>query len=344
MEAAGVSLVGDIRDTTAMGLGAVSMRAPRILLSGARLVRAAKNDGIQAALLVNYSDFNAQLAPMLHRLGIHVLWYGAPQIWAWRRGRGASLRPHVDRMAVMLPFEERLWRDQGLDAHYVGHPAREVAVITRSEARHALGLTNLAKTVAILPGSRPHEVDALLDPMLAGVDRLRRDRASIDARVLLAPSLDRATRDRARARAAAYSIPTFDVNAARGAGALLSAFDVALTASGTAALEAALARATPVIAYKVGLLTEVVARALVRTKHYALPNLLLGRRAFPELLQRDVTARGIAGAVAHSLDNRAELTAECDAVLAALGEQRTPSVEVAAMLQPWLTDLSGARR
>ncbi len=338
LAAAGASLVCNLRDTTAMGLGAVAARAQRILLARTELLRSARREGVRAALLVNYSEFNAHLAPALHAEGVHVLWYGAPQIWAWRSGRGEALRRHVDRMAVMLPFEERLWRERGMDAHYVGHPAREVVALGRTEARKQLGLTDLAQTIAVLPGSRPHEVDELLAPMLLAVEKVREDRASIDARVLLAPSLDRATRARARETAQAAGIGSHDVCASQGAGAVLPAFDVALTASGTATLEAALARAVPVVAYRVGLLTELVARALVRTSHYALPNVLLERRAFVELLQRDVNPAMLAAALAQSLDNRAELVLACDSVEAALGEKRTPSRDVAAMLAPWLEE------
>jgi lipid-A-disaccharide synthase len=336
LEAAGASLMCDLRDTTAMGLGAVAARARAIVTSGARLLHAAAREPFDAALLVNYSDFNARLAPLLHRRGVHVVWYGAPQVWAWRSGRMDTLRPHVDRMAVMLPFEEPLWRARGVDAHYVGHPARETVMLGRNEARRALALTDLASTIAILPGSRPHEVDALLEPMLDAADRVRRDRASIDTRVLLASSLDRATRSRARETAAKYRIATFDVSASQGAGAVLPAFDVALTASGTASLEAALARAVPVVAYRVGLVTEAVARLLVRTPYYALPNVLLQRRAFPELVQRDVNAATLATAVARALDARAELLEACDEVERILGDPKTPSREVAAMLLPWL--------
>ena len=336
MAAAGVSLVHHLKDTTAMGLGAVAFRAGGIALAAGRLLHAARRDRVQAALLVNYSDFNARLAPLLHERGIHVVWYGAPQIWAWRRGRASALRRSVDRMAVMLPFEEALWRSEGVDARYVGHPAREVVLSSRHQARAELGLTELARTVAILPGSRPHEVRALLPTMLEAVERVRLDRASLDARVLLAPSLDRPTRDFARAEATRYGVDTVDVLASRGAGALLAAFDVALTASGTATLEAALARAVPVVAYRVGILTELVARALVHTEHYALPNVLLGRRVFPELLQRDMNSASLAAAVARALETRRELLVACDAVEAVLGPRNQPSSEVAQMLVPWL--------
>jgi lipid-A-disaccharide synthase len=337
MAAAGVSLVADLRDTTAMGVGGVARHAAAIALSAGRLLAAAHRERVRVALLVNYSDFNARLAPILHARGVYVVWYGAPQVWAWRKGRRDTLRPHIDRMAVMLPFEEALWRERGTFASYVGHPACEAPVRRRAEARALLGLTSLAQTIAILPGSRPHEVRALLPLMLDAYERVRQDRASIDACLLLASSLDVATRDEARRLATIHRIATFDVNAAKGAGEVLSAFDVALTASGTATLEAALARAIPIVVYRVGLLSEAVARAFVRTPHYALPNVLLGRRAFPELLQRDATVPRLAVEIGRTLDTRDALLASCTAVEAALGEQRNPSRTVAQWLLPWLT-------
>jgi lipid-A-disaccharide synthase len=336
LQATGASLLADVRRTTAMGVGAVLARATGIVGSAARVLLAAAREPLDAALLVNYSDFNAELAPVLHRRGVHVVWYGAPQVWAWRPGRARALRPSIDRMALMLPFEEPLWRACGVSARYVGHPALEAPRVGRSAARQALGLTDRASAVAILPGSRPHEVRSLLAPMLEAADRVRRDRASIDSRVLLAPSLDRDTQRYAHDLARRYGVPTFDVRATDGAGAVLPAFDAALTASGTASLEATLARAVPIVAYRVGLASELLARTLVRTPHYALPNVLLERRAFPELLQGDANASMLATALARSLDSRGELLAACDQVEHILGVHRTPSREVAAMLLPWV--------
>jgi len=271
----------------------------------------------------------------LHVAGVRVLWYIAPQIWAWRRGRAQSLRRAIDRMAVILPFEESLWQRAGVDAHYVGHPSREAIGMDRQVARDALGLTPYASAVAILPGSRPHEVHAHLALMLEAYERVRRDRASLDARVLLAPSLDAHTQEHVQSLAQAFRVPIFSVDPYAGATPVLGAFDVALSASGTAALEATLARAVPVVVYRTGLVTELVARTCLTTSRISLPNVLLGRPAFTELLQRDADVSRVAKALGAALSGRRELLKACDEVESILGAPRSPSKEVARMLSLW---------
>jgi lipid-A-disaccharide synthase len=240
-------------------------------------------------------------------------------------------------MALMLPFEEPIWRAAGVDAHYVGHPSLETTPLDRDTARRALGMTPFAEAVAILPGSRPHEVRRLLTPMLDAYERVRSDRASVDARVVVAASIDDSTRAWMLDLCKARHIPAFEADPYVGATSVLPAFDAALCASGTASLEAALAHAVPVVTYRVGLATELTARVLVRTPHVALPNLLLGRRAFPELLQRDARAPRIAEVLARTLDQRRNLLAACDEVRGTLGVARAPSVAVARMLAPWIS-------
>jgi lipid-A-disaccharide synthase len=338
LAAEGVELVADLRDTTALGVAEVARRAFGVARAYA-LVRAATSlRKPAAALLVNYTEFNARLAHALWQTGTRVLWYGAPQVWAWRSGRAIPLRRHLDRMAVMLPFEEPLWRGLGVDAHYVGHPVLEErrASYDRSTARETLGMTPRAWGVAILPGSRPHEVRRLLPAMLEGYEKVRREHASVDARVLLAPSLDATTRAWARATADAAHVDLVEVDARAGMGYALPAFDAALCASGTASLECALARAIPIVCYRVGWATEIGARALMKTRHIALPNVLLGRGAFPELLQRHATASRMSEALATVLEARDSFLGACAEVEAGLADRRHASRDVARMLEPWL--------
>lgn len=347
----GATLLSDLRDSTALGLAEVAERAISIGVAYARIRAAVARRKPKAALLVNYTEFNTHLAEALWSAGTKVLWYGAPQIWAWRKGRAAALRRHLDRMAVMLPFEEPLWRAQGVDAHYVGHPALEdlksragaarkgvarAALEARVAAREWLGLTPTASAIAILPGSRPHEVKRLLVPMLDGYEAVRRDRASVDARVLLAPSLDAKTANWARAVAKGHEVDVVDIDARAGISYGLPGFDAALCASGTASLECALAGAVPVVCYRVGLVTELGARAFMKTTHVALPNILLGRAAFPELLQRNAHKTRIAETLARVIDERPQYLAACAQVDHALGGRIEASAEVARMLEPWL--------
>jgi lipid-A-disaccharide synthase len=332
----GVELVADLRDTTALGVAEVARRAFGVARAFARVRAATAKRKPVAALLVNYTEFNARLAESLWASGTRVLWYGAPQVWAWRSARAVPLRRHLDRMAVMLPFEEPLWRGLGVDAHYVGHPALEERRDDRVAARELLGMTPQAWGVAILAGSRPHEVRRLLGPMLVGYEKVRREHASVDARVLVASSLDPATRAWARAAAAAAHVDAVDVDARAGMAYALPAFDAALCASGTASLECALARVVPVVCYRVGWATELGARAFVTTAHVALPNILLGRAAFPELLQRKATAARMASALANVLEQRSTFLDACGEVEAALGGFTSPSRTVARMLEPWL--------
>ncbi len=345
LEATGMEMLADLRETTALGVGEVLGHLVGVARAHKRIVGAVAKRRPRAALLVNYTEYNARLAPKLWARRIPVLWYGAPQIWAWRPGRATSMRRSIDRMAVMLPFEEALWRAVGVDAHYVGHPACEGLTRTRDEARALLGLTPFAPCVAVMPGSRPHEVERLLGPMLEGFDRVRRDRASLDARVLLAPSLDPTTRAHAIALARRMRVGLHEVDAREGATGVLPAFDVTLCASGTASLEAAITHAVPIVAYRVGLATELIARALVHAPFVALPNVLLGRPAFSELLQRNAQPERFAEELARALDGRRSRVAACQEVSRILGPSQTPSREVARMLSPWLAakaDVHGA--
>jgi lipid-A-disaccharide synthase len=334
----GLELVADLRTSTAMGVSEVARRAYGVGVAYGKLRAAIARRRPTAALLVNYTEFNARLAPLLWSEGTRVLWYGAPQIWAWRASRAEPLRRHIDRLAVMLPFEEPLWRGLGVDARYVGHPSLEGrrGPEDRAAARELLALTPFAWAVAILPGSRPHEVRRLLPPMLEAYDRVRHDRASVDARVLLAGSLDEPTRAWATELARAAGVDAVAIDARAGIAHLLPAFDAALAASGTASLECVLARVVPVVCYRVGLVTAAGARALLKTPHVSLPNVLLGRGVFPELLQRDAAAGRMAVELARVLDGRDTFLAACTEVERLLGDHPSPSREVARMLEPWL--------
>ncbi len=328
--AAAGARVGGRLDSAAMGLADPLRRVAALASALARVAREVGRAPPRAALLVGMSEPNARLAPWLRRRGVRVLWYAPPQIWAWRANRAPGIRRSVDRLAVVLPFERDLWRSHGADAHYVGHVALGRRA-SRADARSVTELASDATAVALLPGSRAGEVRRLLPVLLQAASRLAP--RGIVTRALLAPHLDRRVRSEARDLARAHG-----VECCVGLEAL-RAFDVALTCSGTATLECAAAGVPPVVVYRTDALTGFVARRLLTTPHVALPNVLLGRRAFPELLLGEVRADRVATAALTALAHRTALLHACREVRQALEAGAPPQgapLAVARLLEPWL--------
>lgn len=314
----------------------VLAKAVDLVRAHAAVLEAARAERPDAALLVDYTEFNHRLAPRLRALGTKVLWYVAPQVWAWRPSRLVSLPPRIDAMAVLLPFEEALWRAAGVDARYVGHPAVRPAPTAhaRTETRRQLGLVG-DRAVALLPGSRPAEVNALLPAMLDAIARARRDLLGIEARLVLAPGLPPAVTRAAMRRAADADVPVVTAPA-EGAGELLDAFAASLVASGTASLEAALAGAHPVVTYRTDRLTAAVVGALLRTPWIGLPNVLLRRPVWPELVQNAANGAQMANELRKVLERRARFDDAARELRECLGEERKPGSLVAAHLRRWL--------
>jgi lipid-A-disaccharide synthase len=329
----GAELVTELSQIAVMGFGAVALKAPAIVAAARRLLKEAKRRRPSAALLVGYSEFHAWLGPRLRELGIPVLWYGPPQVWAWRPERASRLSKACDRMAVILPFEEQLWRDHGADAHFVGHPSLEAPVGERDAARERLGLTPYAEYVAVLPGSRSHEVRHHLRPMLEAIAILRAERGALDARVVVAPALEAGLAEHMSRAAVEAGLSVIESTAPP----VLAAFDVALAASGSVTLECAVAGVPPVIAYRTGAVSELIARRLLRVENVGLPNLVLGRREFPELVQDALSAESLAEEAGRLLDERPRYVEQCRRVQVALvGGTLSASARVAELLSKWL--------
>lgn len=340
LRAAGLETLFDAEPLANMGMRAL-MRGSAALRAAHTLERELARRRPAAALLIGFSEFNGWLGRRLRARGVRVLWYAPPQAWAWRPWRARAVRRACHLAAVILPFEEAFWREAGVDARYVGHPGLEFVQASRPSVRRRLSFTPRAEYIALLPGSRTQEVRRHLPAMLRAAALVRAERGALDARVVLAPGLAR--------RVAAWAE---DEATKAGTGVLygaapgvLPAFDAALCASGTATLECALASVPPVIVYRSDAVTAWVARRLVRVEHMGLPNLLLGERAFPELLQEQVAPGDMASALQRLLDDRSRLGA-CQRVRQRLIEplvgpgadtlRPSPSARVAALLEPWL--------
>lgn len=310
--AAGVDLVGRLESFTAMGGIEVARRLPALLRAHQALVHAVKQRRPRVALLFGFSEYCGRLGRKLRSLGVHVLWCMPPQVWAWRPWRKSVLARSTDRMAVTLPFEEPLWRSAGAEVRYVGHPVLDVMRSARPVIRSRLGVSDRQIAVALLPGSRPQEVRLLAPAMIEALQLLRARSLPVVGRLFVSSYLDGATREWLYKQAAGGSVAPCPADSAHEAAASLHAFDACIVASGTATLEAALSGIPSIIVYRMAKTSFFLARLLVRVPHIGLPNLLLGRRAYPELLQSDATADRMANALGEALmDGRAfELAAD----------------------------------
>ena len=280
LAAAGVEVRHHIHGLAVTGLSEALARAGgagKMLLD---LALQARHRGPALALLVDYPGINLRLARILHRLGTPVLYYVAPQRWAWLGWRLGGLRQHVDRLAVTLPFEEAWFRQRGVAADFVGHPALDLFRPTpRGEARRRLGCDS-RPVVALLPGSRVNEARRHL-PLLIQTAALLGEEIQPVLAVVPGPQ-------ESLCADLAPGIPRAPASVALGGA------DLTLCASGTATLEAALAGVPAVVFYRLSRLSHAVARRLVKVRWISLPNLLLGAGLLPELIQDAATPRQLA--------------------------------------------------
>lgn len=237
-------------------------------------------------LLVDYPDFNLRVARRAKELGLKVVYFISPQVWAWRKSRVHDIARWVDHMIVILPFEEAFYREHAVRVTYVGHPIiDQIAGVGRPERRDG------TLRVALMPGSRRREVDDLLPAMLDAVAILRRERR-VEPFIVQAPTIDHEQLEKI-VSASGVDVPILP----RDRGEVIAAADVAISSSGTATLEAAALGTPVVVMYRLGRLTYHLARRLVRLPYFSLVNIIAGREVVPELMQDQVTGENIAAAV-----------------------------------------------
>ena len=301
--AAGGRLVDDYRDISVTGLTEWIPKLPRLLAVRRRLIAAARAERPDALVLIDFSGFNFRLAPSIRRLGVPVVYYISPQIWASRAGRLATIRAIADRVLVIFPFEESIYRSGGVPVEFVGHPLIDLAKpsATRERFLAGRGLTPSAPTVAILPGSRPNEVARILPDLAAATRLIRRDVPGAQFVVARAPHLDDHLFDAVRADDAGARLTLVEGDT----DTVLASADVALTASGTATVQAALHDTPMVVVYRMSPLSYQLARRLVRLDSIGMVNLIAGENIVPELVQDAFTPDAVAREAVSMLTDRA---------------------------------------
>jgi lipid-A-disaccharide synthase len=300
MRDAGCEIVVDAKDLAVVGITEILSRLPKILGLYKNLIRAADEKCPALAVVIDAPAFNWRVARQMRRRGIPVVYYVCPQFWAWRQGRVKLLRKYVDKALVIFPFEEKFYRDRGVDATFVGHPLADLPAPVISRAAYAAeNKLDAAKTwITLMPGSRRKEVRMNLPTILEAADRLAQDSVVGAYEFLLpvartlessflteliagptetrqAPSLQR------NIRLVPESLPALHHSRA------------AIVASGTATVEAAIMGTPFVMVYRVSALTYALGKPRVKVPYFAMVNLIAEEEVVPELVQHKFTAENI---------------------------------------------------
>ncbi len=281
---AGAHLVGHIRDLSVVGLieGLDALPAHVRLLR--RLEQRLGEGRYDLAMLVDYPGLNLRIAARASRLSVPVIYYIAPQVWAWGRWRVSRIRKNVTRLAVVLPFEEAFFRAHGIPATFVGHPLLDDASLPdRTTARKQLSISSDVPVLAVFPGSRLDERRRLWQTFRDTAQQVQRVVPNLEVVVAMAEPADE--------RGLGFHFRSEDSST------LLAASDAALCKSGTMTLEAALSGTPMAVAYRMHPLTFAVARRAVQVHHVSLVNLIAGREIVPEFLQRRAAPPALAQAL-----------------------------------------------
>lgn len=313
LAAEGMNVLHHVREMAVVGLIEVIRQLPMFLRVFKEIVERIKAEKPAAVLLVDFPDFNLRLAKQCRAMGVPVLYYISPQVWAWRRRRIFEIARNVDQMIVIFPFEEQLYRSHGVPVTYVGHPLVEQLEPMRRAPRQLVEPFR----IALLPGSRTSEIRSLLPPMLDAVVRIRKER-SIEPFIVLAPTLDR---EEAETILAAHGSDVRIVD--RDQRNELAGADLSISSSGTATLESALLGIPVVVVYKLNFITHAIGRRMVKLPHFSLVNIVAGKEVVPELLQENVNGERIAAEAMRLLDPEvhARVRTELDIVRRRLGEK-----------------------
>ena len=315
---AGASLIADFKGLSVTGLLEVARVLPRTYAVYRKLVAEAAATKPDVFVAIDFPDFNFRLAHQMKRLGIPVVYYISPQLWAWRPGRLKTMKRIADRVLVIFPFEEAIYRRAGVPVEFVGHPLFDVTQppATRADVLAKHGLDPSRSVVALLPGSRSNEVRAIL-PGLLDAARLVRARVP-GVQFLLARAPHLADDLLADARDPRAQIVIVDGNADE----VLASADVALLASGTVTVQAAMHECPMIVVYRLSPLTYRLGRPFVQVDTFAMANLVAGRKIVPELIQDDFTPEAVATQAVTLLTNREaadRMRADLRAVKARLG-------------------------
>lgn len=320
LRAAGGEVLFDIKDHGVMGLVEIILKLPSFFRLRSDFAKVMDQRRPDCLVTIDYPGFNMRLAKVARDKGIPVIAFIAPSAWAWRKGRAKKVAKLVNKVAAIFPFEYEVYKEAGADTEFMGHPLVDIVKPNLSPAEAAVkaGKHEGRPLVLLLPGSRLQEIQRLLPAMLEAAKLVLEANPEVEFTMPRAGTIPREMLEEEIKRAGVH------VNIVEGDNYdVMSVADVALAASGTVTLEAALCRLPSVIVYKTAPLTAFIVRRLLNIADIGLPNIVAGRHILPELLQEDATPENMAIAVLGLLEPEAHAQAlkDLDEVKIRLGEK-----------------------
>jgi lipid-A-disaccharide synthase len=318
MEEAGVELIAHSSDVAVSGISEVWSKLPVLKQTMRRLSEEAATRNPSLAILTDFPSFHLRLARRLQQKKIRCVCFVAPQFWAWRPWRAKQIGKRFERALCIFPFEEEFYRKAGVPVTFIGHPLVDIAhpSMPRADFLKQHSLDAARPVIALLPGSRMNEIQRNLLPIFGACEEILRQKRACQFVLVLAPSItpelvtsvgtsEATLRLKSGGSEHSFRVPA-GLNLKIVSGATydaVSSASAAIVASGTATVETALLGTPMVVVYKVARLTELILRTFIVTRFVAMPNLILGRRVVPELLQQDCTPPRIAAEVLKLLDS-----------------------------------------
>ncbi len=289
MEKEGVDLLFSIKELALVGAFEVIAHLPRLRRIFSHLKKEIARREPVASVLIDSPDFNLRLAKVLKKKSIPVLYYISPTVWAWRKGRLKTIKNAVDKMMLIFPFEEKIYREHQIPAVYVGHPLREILklALPKKEFLKKHNLDPSKKVITFLPGSRRSELTFHMPVIVKAIKRIQEE-FNTQFLLLKAENID----DQLISGFISSSMDKIKILAEDKYEAMASS-DIILAACGTANLEAALLEIPLISFYRIQPLTYLLGRPFVHIRNYSIVNILAGRRIVPELIQRDFTPQNI---------------------------------------------------
>ena len=321
LESLGVEILCDADKVSVVGLTEVFSHLKDIFTALSVLKRRLISDPPDLLVIIDLPDFNLILAKKAKKLGIPVFYYIAPQVWAWRSGRVRTIKKRVDKLGVILPFEEDYFKQKGVDTEYVGHPLLDTVqtTLSRDEFFQKYNIRSDKRCIGLLPGSRKKEILTLLPCFLDAAKLLQEKHKQSDSLVFLIPQASTIKREDLEEAGLAHRQDQLNIKVIENDRYnMMSVCDGAVAASGTVTLELAILGIPMVVVYKLTAITHFFARLLVKLDHFSLVNLIAGKTAVSELLQHEVTAVNITKELSGIIDNQERR----DRILADLQEVR----------------------